>query len=259
MKNDPWAQLAIHVSTRHCDMTVLRERGNDVIIARVKAPNGNSVIVKCWNRRGLRGALRRLTRSNIGWREFTALRRLRQAGIPCPEPIAYRVLPRSGKARHTEALVSGDLGPCGDATERLKHLLKTDPDAARAFDLELIRATAAMISRGLIDTDHRLPNFVIPPGGGPVRIDFELCIPVSHVSLHPKRLGEMLGTFLGSYVFAVQPDTVRATSFARELLARVAPPASALPVASAVIHRMLNRQRLESGIDTRFDLLELLP
>lgn len=251
--NDPWLDLATAVSNGSVPgMEVLRERGRDVRIARVTGPERRSVIVKCWCRTGLRGALRRLSGSNVAWREYVALCRLHAAGIPCPPPLAYRRLDLSN-ACHTEALVSGDLGICRDSTEWYKRILQDDPPAARAFEGSMVEATAVMVKCGLIDTDHRLPNFVIPPDGVPVRLDFELCIPTRFPMLQPARLGRMIGVLLGSYHFAVQPDIARSTAFARQLLARIPLPAAARRHALRTVGDMLDRQQREAGIASPFE------
>lgn len=256
MKTVNWQQLALDVSYQTApDMEILRQRGEDVLIARAKTEDGGTAIVKCWNRRGPRGTLRRLSKSNIGWREYTALLRLHRAGIPCPEPYAYLRLPHN-RARHTEALISHDLGHCADATEYYKKLRINTPEAVQTFETYLINSTVTMIQQGLLDPDHRLPNFVIPSDRIPVRIDFELCIPVRNVASHPRLLGQMIGTFLGSVVFALQPNTEAATHFSQKLFKQVLLPPKAKEIAAQTIQEMLTRQRDEAGIDTRFTLPE---
>jgi len=238
-------------------MDVLRRRGGDVLIARVPEPDLGTVIVKCWNRRGLRGTVRRLTRSNIGHREATALRRLEALGASAPRCLAYVTLPP--EARHTEALISTDLGPCADSTEHLKTLIREDAAAVSAFDATLIRITRDMIRLGLLDPDHRLPNIVIAPGGEPVRIDFELCLPVRCPWLHRRRLGDMVGVFLGSYVFAVQPDLARAEDFGRRLFREVPLTRPVIRRAQATFDSMISRQHRETGIHSPLTLEALLP
>jgi len=238
-------------------MEVLRRRGEDVLIARLPVPGGGTVIAKCWNRPGLRGTLRRLSHSNIGYREATALRRLESLKASAPRCIAYLPLPPS--ARHTETLISTDLGRCGDSTEHLKMLLRDRPSAVADFDHTLIRITRDMIHQGLLDPDHRLPNIVISPSLEPVRIDFELCVPVRFPQLHPGRLGDMIGVFLGSYVFAVQPDLARAAAFARKLLHEIPLSRRVLLRAQKTLDAMVARQLRETGIHSPLNLLPLLP
>lgn len=254
MTGTDWRKLATRVSVADpASVEILRERGTDVRIARVQTPEGRSVVVKCWNRPGLRGALRRGTRTNIGRREYETLRRLHAAGTPCPEPLAYLRLPPD-EARHTEALVSADLGICGDSTEAYKKLCKEDPAGAQVFEEELILSTVSMVRQGLLDTDHRLPNYVVPPHGTPLRIDFELCIPVRFPALHSRRAGIMLGTFLGSMVFAVQPDVERAARFTTRLFGEIHPSGPVLRSAQARLDAMMRRQRQETGIDSALHL-----
>lgn len=247
------AALALDVSTRRARMTVLRERGSDVLIARTTAPDGRAVIVKLWNRRGLRGLLRRLSGTTIARREWDALTRLRKDNLGVPEPIACFTL-RHRDARHTEVLIEEDLGACRDATEEYKAMLREGrDDEAAAFEEELLRGTEVMLARGLIDTDHRLPNFVVRPDGRPVRLDFELARRVRDPRRHPDELGRMLGALLGSYLFAVQPDVGRARAFAVRLQDRLALDPAVRAVVRARVEAMTARQKQEIGMDTRMD------
>lgn len=246
-------KLALEVSTRRLALTVLRERGQDVLIARVPGPEGKPVIVKLWNRRGLRGWLRRLSGTTIARREWDALQRLRKDQLGVPEALACFTL-RHPEARHTEVLIEEDLGACRDATEEYKAMLREGrTEEAAAFEEHLLRSTEALLARGILDTDHRLPNFVVRPDGRPVRLDFELARRVRDPRRHVEPLGRMIGTFLGSYLFAVQPDVPRARSFAERLQARLNLPAPVLALARRRVDEMTERQRREIGMDTRMD------
>jgi hypothetical protein len=230
-------------------MVMLRERGTDVRIARVPVPVGpGTVVVKLWNRPGWRGAMRRLTRTNIGFQEYQTLRRLEPQHIGTPRPIAYLRL-RDPATPYTEALVSSDLGECRDATEFFKALLRAGREnEAHAFEDAIIRSTAGLLASGLIDTDHRLPNFVVTPQDQPVRLDFELCRATWCVALYPRSVGLMLGTLLGSYAFAVQPDMARVPAFAARLRSATRPSARSRQVAAARLAGMLARQEREIGL-----------
>ena len=246
-------KLALEVSTRRLELQVLRERGQDVLIARVPGPEGQPVIVKLWNRRGLRGWLRRISGTTIARREWDALQRLGKDDLGVPRGLACFTL-RHPEARHTEVLIEEDLGACRDATEEYKAMLREGRAAeAAAFEEHLLRSTEVLLQRGLLDTDHRLPNFVVRPDGRPVRLDFELARRVRDPLRHPEPLGRMIGTFLGSYLFAVQPDVARARSFAERLQARLQLPAPVLALARRRVEEMTDRQRREIGMDTRMD------
>lgn len=246
-------QLALDVSARRIPIDVLRERGSDVLIARVPGPAGTPVIVKLWNRRGWRGFLRRVTGTTIAGREWGALRRLSRGELGVPEALACFTL-CDPDARHTEVLVEEDLGVCRDATDEYKAMLREGRMAeASAFEEHVLRATEVMLECGLIDTDHRLPNFVVRPDGRPVRLDFELARAVRDPRRHEASLGRMVGTFLGSYVFAVQPDVARARAFAERLQGRLRLSPRVLAVVRARVDEMTERQRREIGLDTRME------
>ena len=243
-------KLAADVSARRAEMAVLRERGTDVLIARTKTADGRAVIVKLWNRRGIRGFLRRFSGTHIARREWDALRLLRKGGLGVPEPIACFTL-QDPSARHTDVLIEEDLGACRDATEEYKAMLKEGRLADAAdFEEHILRSTEVMLRQGFVDTDHRLPNFVVRPDGLPVRLDFELARRVRNPRREDKDLGLMLGALVGSYIFAVQPDAARAENFARRVAERLAPSAGALRIARERIHSMLQRQKREIGLDT---------
>lgn len=247
---DRWQALALQTGQGTAPgLHILRERGTDVRIARVQAPSGvGTVIVKLWNRPHWRGALRRLTRTNIGWQEYAALRRLEPQHIGTPHPLAYFHL-HDAATPYTEVLISTDLGDCRDSTEFFKNILRTGPESAvREFEDHLISSTVGLLASGLIDTDHRLPNFVVLKEGRPVRLDFELCRPTRCVACHPRQVGLMLAALMGSYAFAVQPRVDRILSFASRLQDAVRPSTTALRVASEKVAIDVARQEREVGI-----------
>ncbi len=244
-----WGSLARSISLgTDPKMTILRERGGDVRIARTTHPAAGGVVVKLWNRPGLRGRLRRWGGSNPAGNEWRALVLLAAAGIPVPAPLAY--LPRlPAPARHSEGLITLDLGVCGDVTEHLKGLIaRGDGPGEERLTAEIVRVTTVMVHLGLLDTDHRLPNFVLTPAGTPVRLDFELLVRRPWPRWWWDSYGLMLGTLIGSYVFAVQPDRDRALAFAARLRRSLAPPRPVLRRAGQRVAAMLYRQELEIGL-----------
>ncbi len=247
-----WVEIAQRISLADpASIDLIRERGTDVRIARALGPRGERVVVKLWNRPGLRGVMRRWSRTNPAGREWDALRRLRAAGLEVPRPYAY-LTGLGSPAVHTEALITGDLGLCSDAVDRLKALIREgDRTGELAFEETLIEVTRAMISLGYLDTDHRLPNFVVTPSGRPVRLDFELNLWHPFPRLWTRDYGLMLGTLIGSYVFAVQPDQDRVKAFARAIRLRLDPPKSVLNRAAVRVDEMLSRQQAEIGLAIR--------
>lgn len=249
-----WVALARSISLgTDPEMTILRERGGDVRIARTIHPVAGRVVVKLWNRPGPRGQLRRWAGSNPAGNEWRALVLLAAAGIPVPEPLAH--LPHlPTPARHSEGLITADLGVCGDVTARLKCLIaRQDGPGEERLTAEIIRVTTVMVRLGLLDTDHRLPNFVLTPEGTPVRLDFELLVRRPWPRLWWHSYGLMLGTLLGSYVFAVQPDRDRALAFAARLRRSLEPPRPVLRRAGRRVAAMLTRQQLEIGLAPTLD------
>ena len=237
------------ISAGNQAVEVLKERHGDVLVVRSTGPDGRNLVVKLWNRRGLRGWLRRLTRTNSAWREYVALRSLMNKA-PVPEVLGYFRL-RDGRAAHTEAVVLEDLGRCEDLTEHVKRLRRDGGDAALApIEEELIKATHALVESNIVDGDHRLPNFVVRPCGVIARVDFEMAHRVRNPSADPAELGGMLGTLIGSYAFALQPDTAPVGVFAESLATVSKACPQARRFARLQIDKMLRRQDREAGIRT---------
>jgi hypothetical protein len=252
MENLTWQQIAELVSADTYPHEILREGNKEGLVARATKADGSSAVLKFWKRTGLRGALRRLTQTGTAYLERNAQQHLIQHNLRVPKVYGVYHMRNAG-ARHTECLVQEDLGVCRDATEVLKqYILDSNTDAVDLFEKEIISSTCIMVESGLLDVDHRLPNYVVPPTGKPVRLDFELAKRVRFLGLETRQYGTMLGTLLGSYVFAVQPDQVRMEQFAEKLVVALKPPKAVLHIAGERIANMIDRQKKEAGIDTAF-------
>ena len=250
--NATWRHIAEQVSAGRYPYQILREGNKEGLVARVAREDGRTAILKYWYRPGLGGLARRITRTGTAWQESAALVHLMEHGMRVPKVYGVFALDGSG-ARHTECLVEEDLGDCRDSTEYLKGMMaRGDAAGETAFENEIIHSTRIMVQSRLLDTDHRLPNYIVPASGKPVRLDFELARRVADVRLHPKAFGIMFGTLLGSYVFAVQPDEERMHRFAARLMDELDPPAAVLRIAERRIQEMIERQKKESGLSTRF-------
>lgn len=251
-----WGAFVRKISLAPADaIELIRERGSDVRIARVRAPDGSPVVVKLWNRPGWRGLVRRMTFGNPALREWRGLNYMRSAGLDVPEPLAY--LSRlGGPAAHTEAIVTRDLGPCDNGVDHLKSLIASgDVEAEQIFTERIVRATALMIRHGYIDIDHRMPNFIVTGAGLPIRLDFELIGRRPWPNLWKREYGLMLGTLIGSYVFAVQPDIARAKAFAHSLREALDPPEAVLERAETCVREMLAVQYRAIGMNIEIDRL----
>lgn len=248
-----WRRIAEDTSAGSISGELLREKVNRQTW-RVRVDEQLSVIVKLWQRPGVRGAVSRLARVNTGYREWRALKLLSGNGVSSPRPLGYFRL-RDPAARHDEALLSEDLGECRSAMAHVKHLVAAERfDALARFEDELVSITQHMIKLRLVDTDHRLPNFAMTPMGQVVRLDFEHAARVPSLRLSSRRYGIMLGGLVGTYVFAVQPCIERAASFADLLAEALSPPPGVLDCARLEVDRLLGVQYRATGIESKIRL-----
>lgn len=249
-----WRQLALRASSGDLRIQHLRRKRADGLTARVMIAPEKTAVLKLWDRRGIGARVRAATRTGPGLREWRSLRRLSRLGIRAPRPLYTCLLPRGGMG-FTDAIFIEDLGDCANAQDRLKCLLGSGSEEG-AYELEesLIAITATMVHGRLLDPDHRIINFLTTSDGSAVRVDMELARTVIHPALHPRVYGLMIGTLVSSHCFAVQPDVVRARSFALRLAKALAPSGGVLRIAKTEVDRVLDAQREGRGIDTRLEL-----
>ncbi len=229
---------------------VLKERSGDCRVVRVRDTDGNSAIVKLWNRPGVAGMLRRLTGTGSMTREKQALERLAAAGLRVPKVLGFERL-ESAELPFTDALVLEDLGECVTALEHAKALSRLQKDAELARFLgQVVDLTVGMLEAGISDRDHSFNNVVATSGGDAARLDLE----IARADTSDRAIGDMLGRLLATLVFALQPDVEPVTRFASALRERISPSARALARARAKMEEMLAVQWRDRGIQTRVEL-----
>jgi hypothetical protein len=229
--------------------TVLRSRpDDDRIVIRLADTAYGSVILKLWKRPGVKGFLRRITRTASVFREWRMSRHLQTAGVAAPVVLGYAML-AGPEWPYTEALISLDLGELTSGPDRVKALLAEGrlQEVAR-FESQLIDLTVLMIEHGVLDSDHSIANVALTNDGQLIRLDFELARSVFAPRMHPKLLGLMLGRLVVSYAFQVQPDTARAEQFAHRLAQRVGASRRILVHGKRFIDSRLERARTGDNI-----------
>lgn len=231
-------------------LTELKARPGNCRVVRVFSDDGGSVIVKMWNRPGLRGLLRRLSGTAPHQREASCLERLWDHGVTVPAPIGVMRVSEASLP-YTDALVLQDLGECEIALDHVKALVRGDKQSELDLFLgRVVELTAGMVDAGVIDRDHSFLNIVAQPDGVPARLDLE----IAESSISAGAFGEMLGRLVATLVFALQPDAKRAGPFVAALVKRIAPPPDVIDVAMATVTGMLEYQRRNGGPDTHIEL-----
>lgn len=248
-------ELAADIAANRISMEVLRsDRADEGRTGRVSLPWGQSAILKLWRRAGVRGLLRRYTRTTPAMREFRVMKRLESLGVPAPRPIlSCRIaMPES---RFTEAVFMEDLGQCTPGNAHLKRLYSEGMDrGAATFEAHVIQITASMIAGGILDPDHGLINFVINSEGRLYRLDLELAQSVINSRWHPLLCGRMIGTLIGSHCLVVQPNIHLTEQFAIRLAEQVMPSQLMRRRAAERIDEILRVQSTSCGIHTQLTL-----
>ena len=233
--------------------TVLR-RAEGRVVCRIPLDAQSTVVLKLWAKYGRKAVIRQITRTGGLDREVRILRHLHRVGVQVPTVLGFSRLSLP-HLPYTDAIVLEDLGSTTVALEYVKRLLRQGLiDEAREFEDAIIDLTVSLLRARVVDPDHGMVNIVVTDNGTPLRLDFEIARKVLSPYLVPHLFGEMIGRLVGSFAFAVQPDVARANSFARRLVRSVRPARNILRRARSQAERMLEKQRLEIGIDTRLDL-----
>ena len=246
--DSPWRQLVAAVASGATTGRLLRAKRPDVRVFRASLADGGSVIVKLWNRGGVRHWLRSLRGRCEPRQEARALARLNEHSVPSPRLLAaFRLGP--AEAPSTHAMVVEDLGECERVVE-LVELLTCAREEARVTDIErqVVHITAGMIDAGVLDLDHSLNNMLMPPTGVIARVDLEFAVCCEAAARRPRLYGTMLGRLIGTYTFAVQPRLDRVSDFAERLYDRVSPPKAVRRHARRYVSKMMAKQRQVHGI-----------
>ncbi len=232
---------------------VLKERPGDGLVARTHPGSDHSVIVKLWNRPGVRGFLRTLTRTSNLYREMNATAGLRGAGIRVPAVLGSCRIPDAGSA-YTEALLFEDLGHCTTTYDHVHVLIEEGREQELQLLLdEIIDTTSKIVDAKMTDWDHCFYNIIITPSGEIARLDFEVARNWPPL-LSPRNYPRMLGWLISTYAFAAQPEVERVTEFATALTERLDPPRWVLWRTTAWINFIMDYQYRATGIRTTVPL-----
>ena len=226
----------------------LKERDGDCRVIRLNESGEDAVIIKLWNRPGWRGRIRRFTRTTPGKKEFRALSLLQRIGIKAPIPLALNDLKG---APFTEALFQEDLGRCIIGVMHIKNLIASGQDKdLEVFLNGVVGITEKMVNARMFDVDHTFVNIVATPAGRPARLDMELAVQ-TRWGVPTRMYGKMLGKLIASHAYAVQPDVMRTTQFAEQLVDALHPTWPVLKVAGQTVEMSMAQQYKTSGIETQ--------
>ena len=240
-------QLAEGVSIVH-----KRSRGRGVLL-RVPTERRCTVVVKAWAATRMRDRLKKVTGLSNARREWRMHQRLYAAGLPMPEPLAYRLW--STGACSYEMLVVEDLGKLVRSMVCLKHSIRRgDADEVRRIEDTILDMTVRMLAAGVSDIDHQLNNIVMAADGRLVRLDVECATHWRFRTMSEEALGAMIGRLVSTHAFACQPDLAHTEDFANRLAQAIEASPGALRHAKTRIDAALARQRLKNGPDSQLSL-----
>ena len=233
-------------------LEILRRR-SDRFTVRYATDTEDSVIVKFWNRRGLKSRTREWLGMSPAAHEWSNLVRLSGSPVSVPTPLGYGHL---SSLPYTEVLILEDLGPCIRAAMYMKSFInRSDEQRLSSLEERCVALTEQMIrNKRILDKDHILSNVVINEAGDLFRLDLENARSVISCDLAVDLFAQTLGSFILSYVYMLQGtqqrNTERTPYFVERLYDKIKPPKRVREQAKEIVERRLGTQNERHGIET---------
>jgi len=229
-------------------------RDSDSLLLRLFIEKDKSVILKLWNRRGIRSVIRSFTNSDPASRECNTLQALSNLGIATPKLLG-RMKIRYDKIPYNYCVFTEDLGSTTTATKVLnKYISNKNEVAINDLEYKIISLTEILFSNGIVDPDNILANMLIDHNGKFWRIDFELAQKAKFSNSLVGLRGKMIGRLIASYTWAVQPELWRVQQFSSKLANTLILSENVKTKALKVFNEHVNKQYDEIGIDSRTSL-----
>lgn len=224
-------------------------------VVRYKLNNNDSIIVKLWPRKGIFGDIKFFIRyifhMTAVQREWKALCELDKIQIAVPKPLGLLKLQNRD---YRYAVFTEDIGDHEHALDYIKGLItKGKEQEVQKFEDNIIQMTEQLIRTGYVDTDYSLINMLVSGNGALIKTDLEYLKRKRTNFFKTQIYSEMLRRLIGSYTYAVQPDTERAERFYIKIKNRIAFTEQTLSMTKIKVNKMLKLQFMDSGIDTKLN------
>ncbi len=248
-----WEKLATEVVASFGKYQVLSSNKDKTVI-RISLPGDllKSVICKIWHEDSIWKTIKHKAGISSAIREHKNLVKLKAANIEVPSCFSLIRITSNKQFGICELLFMEDLGNLTTAIDFLKNI--EEPEEILAFENKLIYLTQKLVSIGYIDSDHSLVNLAVTKDGRLVKIDLELGSWNRFSNFIFRNYSKMLARFISSYIYAVQPNRNRVSSFISKLSECI--PLNVIVKASArqYILKELSNQKKQNGIDNKYIL-----
>lgn len=237
-----------------CETTSVKllAKRNDRITVRLQATSGIAVVAKLWQVRSLKERLRRRLHGSKGTREYHASRLMYDQGLAVPQVYGFVKGDRFGM--FDECVISEYIENSTGLLQLL-HTAINVGDANRVNNLssQANKLTRKCIAANIVDSDHRLGNFIVDPHDQVYRIDLENAR-ILKFSPPDRCLCRMLGALITSYAWAARKAPGTGDMLAARLL-------ESCEVDSQLARRVLERAAKETralairtGVPTPFGM-----
>ena len=242
----------------HNQAVLIRNEREKTVYSIRDGRGGNPFILKIWTYLDLRHLVKDSLRIGNPYSEYAGLRLLNDSDIACPK-LLYFGKDEPNFFGRTYYQITEYIEPGMDALEYVKYLLSHQRERdANVFSDKLIAITNALLKIRLVDIDHKMINLMVDRKGSPVKIDLELLRIMPRYLNCDKQIGKMVGSFLYTYAFAVQPNNEMAQKFADQMFNSLIISQNAKKVAAKVVQNALSSQCKNTGIYTEIEFGHLI-
>lgn len=232
----------------------IEERADGVVGRLPLEEDDTTVILKFWVRPGLKGRLKWALGRSSAQMEHGVLQHLHGKGMRVPRPLGLCRVPSIGKP-YTEAMFMTDLGKTVRGPDYLEKLLEDgETEKAELFLDQMIRITEELLEAKVVDTDHGINNTVVTLEEEPIRIDFEVARIVADPRSEREALSRMIGRYIITYAFVVQPDMDRIVEYVKKIYERLDLDRDTRALVRAYTDAAYDLQRRDRGLDLQLDL-----
>ncbi len=232
----------------------IEERADGVVGRLPYEDLDTTIILKFWVRPGIKGKLKWGLGKSSAQTEYKALEHLYNHGMRVPQPLGLCRVPACGRP-YTESMFMSDLGKTVRGPDYLEDLLKKgETEKADLFLEQMIQITEELLDAKVIDTDHGINNTVVTMEEEPIRIDFEVARIVNDPYQEHQQLAKMIGRYIITYAFVIQPDMEAIIAYAEKLYDRLKIDKKVRGLIRQYTDAAYDLQRTSRGIDYTLEL-----
>lgn len=250
--NKKWISEVLACIEKGGCFKVITDRGDRQTGTLSLSSNDETCIAKIWIHTSRKDRFRRVVGATKAWREWQTVGAMSKSGMQVPKPLLY-VHTRVGR-QHIEVYLQEYISGAEVASRSLHGFAKYGKNMqCESLSEKLIAYTVGMLSKKVVDVDHRVGNFLLASQGELYRVDFENAWVNLPSPLRSRLAPRMLAGLISSYAWAARPMPGLADHFTDRLFQAVDSRGRVRGEATKLAEREVKRLRERTGEDVPFE------